>query len=379
MDAQNAPSANKPVRNPSLDVLRITAFFLVVSHHFAYASDFIDLPIGGKKMFVMTVVRTVTVCCVPLFIMLTGYLQTNKKPCAAYYRGIVRPAATYVLACGICLAYKVICYDYSANPLSLILRILDFSASDYGWYMEMYFGLFLMIPFLNAAYHAMKSQKQKLLLVASFLILTALPGILNTLKFTDISWWAMPSADKSYNKLIPGWWTGMYPVTYYFIGSYLREYPLKLKKRTNIILLGLSVMLIGLYNFYRLRGGTFFYGAFLTNASLFVAVVSVLIFVFIAERNMRSLPPFAVRSLKLVSGWTLAAYLVSQIFDVQLYRILKNAVPVIENRVYYAPVMVISVFVCSLAVGGVTDGIYRMLSAAVSAVQKKLAKQAKEP
>ena len=189
----------------------------------------------------------------------------------------------------------------------------------------------------------------------------------------------MPSADKSYNKLIPGWWTGMYPVTYYFIGSYLREYPLKLKKRTNIILLGLSVMLIGLYNFYRLRGGTFFYGAFLTNASLFVAVVSVLIFVFIAERDMRSLPPFAVRALKLVSGWTLAAYLVSQIFDVQLYRILKNAVPVIENRVYYAPVMVISVFVCSLAVGGVTDGIYRMLSAAVSAVQKKLAKQAKEP
>lgn len=103
MDAQNAPAANKPVRNPSLDVLRITAFFLVVSHHFAYASDFIDLPVGGKKMLVMTVVRTVTVCCVPLFIMLTGYLQTNKKPCAAYYRGIVRPVATYVLACGYAL------------------------------------------------------------------------------------------------------------------------------------------------------------------------------------------------------------------------------------------------------------------------------------
>lgn len=362
----------KKIRNPSLDVLRIAAFFIVVCHHFSYASDYTDLVIGGKKLFVMTCVRAVTVCCVPLFIMLTGYLQTNKKLSGKYYLGLIRPAVTYVLAALVCLVYKIIFYDYSTEPLSIISKILDFSASDYGWYMEMYFGLFLMIPFLNVAYHGMKSQKQKLVLIGSFLILTALPGILNTLNFTDAGWWALPSASKSYDKIIPGWWTGIYPVTYYFIGSYLREYPLRLKKWVNVLLLAAGTLLVGCYNFYRLRGGVFFYGAFLTNASLFVAAISVLIFVLIAERDMRPMPSPLRKIAELVSGWTLAAYLVSSIFDVRLYKPLKAAVPIIEERVYYAPIMVISVFVCSLILGGLIDGVYRLGNFAVGAVHRRI-------
>lgn len=78
---------------------------------------------------------------------------------------------------------------------------------------------------------------------------------------------------------------GVYPVTYYFIRSYLREYPLRLKKWVNVLLLAGGALLVGSYNFSRLRGGVFFYGAFLTNASLFVAVIAVLIFVLIAGRT----------------------------------------------------------------------------------------------
>lgn len=364
--------STKSSRNPSLDVLRITAFFLVVSLHFLHCSEFSTLVTEGRSMLIMTVVRAVAVCCVPLFIMLTGYLQTNKTLSGKYYLGIIRPAVTYVLAGAACLIFKIVEYGYSTDPVKLLLQILDFSASDYGWYMEMYFGLFLMIPFLNAAYHGMKSRKQKLILVGTCLVLTALPGLLNTFNFLAEGWWEMPSLDRTYNKLIPAWWSGFYPVTYYFIGSYLREYPLKLKRLVNLLLLALCAAAAGCYYYYRLKGSAFFYGAFLTNASLSVAAVSVLIFSLIAERDMRRLPSPLQKVLATVSGWTLAAYLVSQIFDVLFYRELKAAIPEIMARMKYAPIMVLSVFAASLILGGIIDTLFRIGNGAVMLIIKKI-------
>ena len=362
---------SKPQRNPSLDVLRIFAFLLVVSVHFVSLSKYNEMPTGGLMMFLMTVIRSVTVCCVPLFIMLTGYLQTNKTVSGKYYLGISRPLVTYILAALACLIFKIICYDYPSDIPNIVGRILNFTASDYGWYMEMYFGLFLLIPFLNAAYHGMKTQKQKKILIISMLVLTALPPVLNTFNFVSEGWWAMPSLDKSYNKLIPEWWINIYPITYYFIGSYLREFPLKLKKSTNLILLALSAVLVGAYNFYRLRGSAFFYGSFLNNGSILVVIVSVLLFSFIAERDMRGMPSPLSKSLAVVSGWTLAAYLVSQIFDVVFYEKFNAALPVMSDRVKFAPVIVLAVFFCSLALGGVIDGIYRLGSAAFKKIKRK--------
>lgn len=361
----------KTVRNPSLDVLRIIAFLLVVSVHFFTLSDYNKMAVGGPMMLLMSMVYSIAVCCVPLFIMLTGYLQTNKTVSKKYYFGVVRPLVTYILAGSACLLFKIVKYGYPTNILSNIRQILDFTASDYGWYMEMYFGLFIMIPFLNAAYHGMKNHRQKLLLVATFLVLTSLPAILNTFNFVSEGWWSMPSSDSSYNKLIPGWWTTVYPITYYFIGCYLREFPLKLKGWVNLLLLAAAAALCGAYYFYRLRGGAFFYGAFLTNGSLTVIIVAVLLFSLIAERDMRKLPSPIRKILETVSGWTLAAYLVSQIFDVLFYPVFRESLPVMSQRIKFAPVIVLSVFFISLVLGGIIDGIYRVSDLAVRSFKKK--------
>ncbi len=347
------------------------AFFLVVSVHFFSLSDYNKMAVGGPMMLLMSMVYSVAVCCVPLFIMLTGYLQTNKTVSKKYYSGIIRPAATYILAGAACLIFKIIKYAYPADILSNVRHILDFTASDYGWYMEMYFGLFLMIPFLNAAYHGMKNHRQKLILVATFLVLTSLPGILNTFNFVTDGWWSMPSADRSFNKLIPAWWTTIYPVTYYFIGCYLREFPLKLSKWMNLIILVIAAALSGAYYFYRHRGGEFFYGAFLTNGSLTVAAVAVLLFSFISARDMRGLPSPVRKLLEIVSGWTLAAYLVSQIFDVIFYPVFKEKLPVMSQRIKFAPVIVLTVFTLSLILGGVIDGLYRLGEFVVKKLKNK--------
>ena len=111
-------SANvKPIRNPSLDVLRITAFFLVVSVHFFSLSKYKSMVVGGPMMLLMSMAYSVAICCVPLFIMLTGYLQTNKTLSKKYYLGITRPAATYILASAACLIFVI--------PMLILYMILQ--------------------------------------------------------------------------------------------------------------------------------------------------------------------------------------------------------------------------------------------------------------
>lgn len=41
------------------------------------------------------------------------------------------------------------------------MKITDYSAIVYAWYIEMYIGLFLLTPFLNRAYQAIPTRKQK--------------------------------------------------------------------------------------------------------------------------------------------------------------------------------------------------------------------------
>jgi len=361
-------------RNPSLDVLRIFAFFTVVCFHFFACSQFNKLVTGGKMMLVGNIIKTLASVCVPLYMMLSGYLTSKKTISRKYYRGLGRIIGTYVICSILNLVYKMIYYDYSFSILGWAKRILNFTACDYAWYMEMYFGLFLLIPFLNLMYNGLKGRKEKLILVASLLFLTALPGVLNTFNFSDASWWLEPSSSTAYTQIIPQWWTGIYPITLYVIGAYLKEYPIKMKWWVNLLLLALSTFIFGVYNYYRLRGSEFFWGAFLTNSSLFVCIEAVLVFELFANLDMRSCPKWLADVLKYVSGLTLASYLLSPIFDAHFYRGLKESVPIIEDRMKYAPLMVLCVFFSAIFASGIEEFVREHIARIVSFCHKKMGK-----
>ena len=66
-------------RSSALDITRIVALFTVISVHFFLNNGFYSEPMFGKRMLVMTVMRSAFMICVPLFIMLTGYLMSRKS------------------------------------------------------------------------------------------------------------------------------------------------------------------------------------------------------------------------------------------------------------------------------------------------------------
>ena len=69
------------------------------------------------------------------------------------------------------------------NLINFIFGTLDFTGANYSWYIEMYIGLFLIAPFLNLAYNKLNSQKQKRILVITFVAISILPTLFNIFNF----------------------------------------------------------------------------------------------------------------------------------------------------------------------------------------------------
>ena len=358
----STPLPPKSKRNPSIDLLKILSFFLVVCVHFCTHSGFMTEPHMGFTMYVMNVAYAFSNTCVALFIMMTGFLMTNKRLSKSYYKGIIRVVIMYILCCDVCLIYKVVKYDYALSFYEWTKRILDFSASDYGWYFEMYLGLFILIPFLNLAYHGLDTRKKKLVLLATMIALTALPGVLNIFNFELGGWWAQPSLSREYMKLIPNFWAGFYPVTFYFIGCYLREYPPKLKKRYIAAIWLISGILWASFNFYRFYGGTFFWGSFAVNASLFNVITATAFFALISAMDLRAAPGPVKKVMAYTAKCTFSAYLLSAIVDMSVNSRFKALIPDLSEQYRCAPVVVLITFTISLILSAVLNGVYDLVA-----------------
>ena len=334
-------------RSPAADLIRIFAFFSVVSVHFFMKSGFYDGIVAGERMYIMTLMRSFFMICVPLFLVLSGFLLRKKQLEKSYYSRVWKIILTYLLASISCIVYCVVFKKQAFSLKDSILNILGFAAAPYSWYVEMYLGLFLLIPFLNIVYHAIPSQKGKLWLIATFVILTALPSVFNVY-YWNSAWWALPSASDSKNKLIASWWETLYPITYYYIGCYLSEYGLKINKALNAGLIVVCIVVSGSYCYWRSYQAPFIQGAWCSYGSLFNLVLSVLVFVFFQNLSYEKLPEKLSLFLKKVSGLCLGAYLVSWIFDTAFYPTLLKKVPMMTDRLEYYFVMIPLVFVCSL-------------------------------
>ena len=337
-------------RDISADIIRCLAFFFVVSVHFFLNNGFYSQTVVGKRMLVMVIMRALFIICVPLFLTLSGYLLCKKELSIKYYTRITNIIFTYILSSLLCMSYSMFFLHEELSVKTIILRVLDFTGAPYSWYVEMYLGLFLLIPFLNILYNNIFSQKWKLGLIITFIILTAAPSVINEYNLYSCSWWALPSISADTNKLIPSWWVGFYPITYYFIGCYLREYGLKIKKTFNIFLIVVCILVSGLYSYWRSYKAYFVWGSWCGYNSLFTTILTVLVFVLILNINYDKVPAKMARFVQKISGLCFGAYLVSWIFDTHFYPILLEKVPSMLDRLEYYFVIVPIVFVLSLVV-----------------------------
>ncbi len=338
-------------RNTSLDILRICAVFLVNSVHFFWFNGFYQQTLrNDSAIFIMMIMRTFFTICVPLFMILTGYLMSQKTLSKSYYKGIRKTLIIYAIATLACMIYKTITANEPISVGKVILDFLSFKGANYSWYIEFYIGLFLIAPFLNLMYNGLKTQRKKQILVFTFFAISILPNIFNMHVFTNPQWWATPTISSEYDKILPSWWTCIYPVSFYFVGAYLREYGFKMKTRTLLIGYPIVLLIFTLFNFYRYFGTTFNYSTVAGWGSFEAYVLSCGFFILITRIPTAKIPIAVKWGLWKVSDLALGMYLISFIFDQTFYtEFLNKYVTVFTDKLPWYLVIVPCVFVFSMA------------------------------
>ena len=363
------------VRNPNMDILRIIAVLCVIGIHFFYHSGYYYTTNDNAVMYFATVLRTLCSVCVPLFMILSGFLLCNKTLKKGYYSGIRKTIIVYILVAIACMIYKSIVGSYTLTPLTFFTGILDFTGANYSWYIEMYIGLFLLVPFLNIIYKNLDSRKQKNILLITLIAITILPSLFNEFRFDSLEWWANPASNTETQKLIPSWWVGIYPITYYFTGCYIREYGTKIKNIYLIIALVVAVFGFGTFNFYRCYGMPFSTSNYVYWYGIEPYVMSVLIFLIISKLKLENINVKTKFVLWKISDLVLGTYLLSCFFDaIYNYEFLNKNTTDFYARFPFMPLMILCVFVSAL----ISSGIINLIAAGIEFCYKKICNLCKE-
>lgn len=359
-----------PKKDPKLDLIRCTACFFVVCVHFFLNTDYYDIPVASFRMYILTCMRSFFLISVPLFLMLSGYLMNRKVLSLRYYRSIVKTLGIYLLASISCFIYKKIFLTPDIALHTLIRETMHYIAAPYAWYIEMYIGLFLMIPFLNLIYHSLHTQKEKQWLIITFIILSTLPATFNCLPLTTKGWFHPPVPNTNILKVFPAYWTTIYPITYYFWGCYFSEYKLRGNRFLHLLLIFLNTAALAGFCFFMSYPNRFVWGIWSDYGALLPMVISVLFFGFMLNLPI-SFGKRSARILRTVSNCCLGAYLVSYIFDNLFYRWLAEYTHGNPLQFRYFLPMVIAVFSCSITLSFVLNQIYNICEKILSALFAK--------
>lgn len=286
-----------------LDLIRVVAiFFVIAGHFFVLHTSLMSVPFNDLCLFVQATLKDIFGVGVPLFIMLTGYLNSNKTPTRKYYKGMSRVLVAYLVFSIITILFRKYYIGEDLTWLQWTMKILDYSAIPYAWYIEMWIGLALLTPFLNYMYKAIPSKDQKLLLLASLFVMTSLPDLFNRYGMY----------------LVPAYFAkAAYPLLFYFAGTFIREYQPRIKHRQGWALVMSMSMVTPLFNIAVFRGNSDLVQIAGGPGGVFHSWIALAIFLMLYKKDVSN-PPLK-RWITHCSLVSLEMYLCCYMFDMLYY------------------------------------------------------------
>lgn len=285
-------------RSPGLDLIRCLAMLFVVTYHFFLRNGFNLAPQTGVATWAAGCFRTLTTSCIGLFLMLTGYLKSDRTGLRSCYRCLVPILLAYLLAS----AFSIPIRHFLLNdPKSLVdwgKSLIQFTAVYYGWYVEMYLGLVLLMPFINILLNQLHS-KGLLALTGILFLLTAMPGAL--------PW-----------NIFPDFWRALFPITYYVLGAAIRRLQPRIPPWAGIAGAGSMAILLGTITFSS-ASLTLSTGVYWEFPDLWTVLMAVCLFVSFYRLPIPA--PFQ----KLLAFGSMGCYgacLLSHLFDIWSYQLL---------------------------------------------------------
>ncbi len=339
----------KKERQIGLDIIRALAIIFVFMTHGIQYKGFLDGDVTSIKWAVVLFVRFMALSCVPLFILLTGFLNNKKEISKKYYKGIIPLLISYVVITFIELvgvnlvSFENGALSFSTDKLSQInwpvgiVKLFNFTENSYAWYFEMYIGLFLLIPFLNILWDGLKNKKERIILIVTCAFLTLIPKTIEGFRYP----WIKGDDLAGWLDVLPDFWKIAHPLAYFFIGKYIKEYKPNPKLLIKIMMVIISIAVPTLCCYYASQrtGGYAWYvcNGFGTITNAFVAYS-----LFVLFYTTKFKVPVLSQIITQISICSFEMYLFSSIFD----KIFYNCFPQLNIALTVGCVL-ISTFICA--------------------------------
>ncbi len=350
-------------RDFNLDLIRVMAVFFVLSVHFFLHNGFYYNTLSTLPMNIMGLMRTLFLCCVPLFMLLTGYLQSGKEISLSkkYYFKLLKTLVPYLVIMLIDMLYYILHEKKVYTTREAVENFTSFT--HYSWYVEMYIGLFLLAPFLNLIWLNLKNKKQEHILIITMLILTVIPYFFNVYQFDPAegtSWWS--SENNDYWKLFPSWWTSIYPITYYFVGAYLKKHKDEMKIKAGYAFLAFLAIfaLFGTYTLTRAHDSSLSVFSWTNYNSPGIFLLSTSLFVFVNSINFKRVPKIIRKATAKLSDLAFGIYLGSWVMDYLFYGKFTSKIPEMDDRLKYYLPMVLFIFCGATVISYIANAFYEI-------------------
>ena len=213
-------STCKPTRNVALDLIRVVAIVLVLWQHaseYYYIGD--NLSIIHANIPLLTWMNSVARICVPLFVMISGYLllPVSTSTATFFRRRFTRILFPWVFWC---VAYAVYFMLRSGDGIATCIASVCRIPLNYGvevghlWYIYMLIGVYLLAPIVSPWLRQCGKRE-----LQGYLALWMLTTLLPYLHHAGIALWG----EASWN-VTPAfyYYTGF--GGYFILGHYLRRY-----------------------------------------------------------------------------------------------------------------------------------------------------------
>ncbi len=226
-------------RNKGIDVLRILSALLIVFLH--VTSDYINAsPLGSKTFEQALFMNSLTICAVPLFVMLSGslFLAGEKEyPISKLWKNnILRLLILYVVWSYIYYVYQsVVLWDFPFWKQGIVRTVTGMVyASNHFWFLFMIMGLYALVPMLRTWLRNASKREEEYILILFFvfqIMRFSLTELLNKSLVDEISTLIEITELSSY-------------LGYFLLGHYLTKYPLsKRVARFSLFIAAVGILL----------------------------------------------------------------------------------------------------------------------------------------
>lgn len=282
------------MRQSGIDLLRCLGLLFVVGvHSFLYNGYYGEKQVG-LLILPANSFRWLFFCCNGLFMMITGYLKTEKPFSRKYYASLLPILVSYTLICVITFPIRQFGL-HEEKSLTEWLRVW-YGFGNYAWYLEMYIGLLLLSPAINFTLDGLKTKKNMLSFVGIMAFLTAFPSMVGL-------------------GIMPDYWIALYPFTYYSIGACIRRCKPKVHPLVGLGGAGTVVLFLGLMTLLT-TDGTVSDGFSQGYGGFWITAIATFLFLGLYDLKITGWP---AKMLAIAANGVFEGYILSRLVDVWAY------------------------------------------------------------